>query len=123
MPLRALTPHYVDVLTMLGLALAFLWLRLARRSARQRLAQLALTVTGYLRPRPNPVAERALRTAFTDLDRELAEILGDRTPAGCTPATGTSPRGRPRTPDRPGESKHAGCFPPARAGKHPASCD
>jgi hypothetical protein len=36
-------------------------------------------VTGYLRPRPDPAAEQALRAAFAELDRDLAEILGDRT--------------------------------------------
>lgn len=42
------------------------------------LARAALTVTGYFRPRPDPAAERLLRAVFSDLDRELAEILGDR---------------------------------------------
>ncbi len=72
--------HYVDVLPMLGLALMFLWLRLTRVSVRDACAQAALTVTGYLRPRPDPATEHALRTAFADLDRDLAAILGDRTP-------------------------------------------
>jgi hypothetical protein len=73
--------HYVDVLLMLGLALAFLWLRLIGVSVRTMFANAALTVSGYLRPRPNPAVEDALRTAFADLDRDLARILGDRTPA------------------------------------------
>jgi hypothetical protein len=72
--------HYVDVLPMLGLALMFLWLRLTRVSVRDACAQAALTVTGYLRPRPDPAIEHALRAAFADLDRDLAAILGDRTP-------------------------------------------
>jgi hypothetical protein len=72
--------HYVDVLLMLGLALMFLWLRFIGVSVRALFANATLTVTGYLRPRPNPVVEDTLRTAFADLDRDLARILGDRTP-------------------------------------------
>jgi hypothetical protein len=74
------TFHYVDVLPMLGLAFVFLWLRLIGVGVRELVAHCALTVTGYLRRRPNPGAEDALRAAFATLDRELAEILGDRTP-------------------------------------------
>lgn len=70
--------HYVDVLPMLGLALFFPWFRLIGLSVRELCADIALTVTGYLRPRPNPALENALRTAFADLDRDLAAILGDR---------------------------------------------
>jgi hypothetical protein len=73
--------HYVDVLPMLGLALAFLWLRFAGASVRALFANATLTVAGYLRPRPSPAVEDALRTAFADLDRDLVRILGDRTPA------------------------------------------
>ncbi|MGH3211671.1 MAG: hypothetical protein ACRDNO_28325 [Trebonia sp.] len=72
--------RYVDVLPMLGLALFFLWLCLTGVSVRDLCASAALTVTGYLRPRPDPAVERALRAAFAELDRDLAEILGDRTP-------------------------------------------
>jgi hypothetical protein len=75
-----LSVRYVDVLPMLGLALVFLWLRLAGVSVRERCAHAALTVTGYLRPRPDPAVEHALRAAFADLDRDLAAILGDRAP-------------------------------------------
>src|ERR1700753_1198482 len=77
---HVLSVRYMDVLPMLGLALVFLWFRLARVSVREVCAHAALTVTGYLRPRPDPALERALRTAFADLDRDLAAILGDRTP-------------------------------------------
>lgn len=77
---RVLSVQYVDVLPMLGLALDFLWLRLTRVSMRELCADAALTVTGYLRPRPDPAVEHALRAAFADLDRDLAGILGDRTP-------------------------------------------
>ena len=78
---HVLSVHYVDVLPMLGLALIFLWLRLAGVSVRELCAQAVLTVTGYLRPRPDPAVEHALRAAFAEFDRDLAGILGDRTRA------------------------------------------
>ena len=79
---HVLTFRYVDVLLMLGLALIFLWLRLNRVNLRELIAEGVLTVSGYLRRRPDPAIEHALRTAFSTLDEELAEILGDRTPQG-----------------------------------------
>ena len=75
-----LSVHYADVLPMLGIALVFLWLRLTGISVRRPLAHAALTITGYLRPRPDPAVERALRTAFAEFDRELSVILADRPP-------------------------------------------
>jgi hypothetical protein len=78
---HVLSVHYVDVLPMLGVALVFLWLRLIGVSGRELFADAALTVIGYLRPRPDPAVEEALRTSFANLDRDLARILGDRTPA------------------------------------------
>jgi hypothetical protein len=86
---HVLSVHYVDVLPMLGLALVFLWLRLTGVRIRRLFGYAALTVTGYLRPRPDPVVEHALRTAFTDLDRKLAAILGDRTPCASLTAERT----------------------------------
>ena len=77
-----LTFRYVDVLLMLSLAMIFLWLRLNGVNLRELTTQAALTVSGYLRRRPDPAIEQALRTAFSNLDEELAEILGDRTPQG-----------------------------------------
>jgi hypothetical protein len=44
------------------------------------LADTALTVSGYLRRRPDPAVERQLRAAFAEFDRDLARILGDRPP-------------------------------------------
>ena len=76
------TFRYVDVLPMLSFAVVFLWLRLNGVNLRILFLEAALTVTGYLRRRPDPAIEHALRAAFTNLDRELAEILGDRTPYG-----------------------------------------
>jgi hypothetical protein len=75
----ALSASSFDVLAALGIAMVILWLRLTSVSVRDLGARAALTVTGYLRPRPDPAAEQALRAAFAELDRDLAEILGDRT--------------------------------------------
>ena len=47
-------------------------------SIRDLFGHAALTVSGHLRPRPDPACESALRAAFAELDAELAEILGDR---------------------------------------------
>ena len=77
---HVLSVRYVDVLPMLSLGLVFLWLWLSGVSVREFCASAALTVTGYLRPRPDPAVERALRAAFAELDRDLAGILGDRIP-------------------------------------------
>jgi hypothetical protein len=77
---HVLSVHHRDVLPVLGLALLFPWLWLTGTSARERFADAALTVTGYLRRRPDPALERELRAAFAELDRSLAGILGDRTP-------------------------------------------
>ena len=72
--------NYVEVLPMLSVAMVFLWLMRAGVSVRQRCAQAVLTVTGYLRPRPDRSVEDALRAAFAELDRDLAALLGDRNP-------------------------------------------
>lgn len=77
---HALNLPYADGLAMLGAAVVFLLLRLMGVSVRGLCAQAALTVTGYLRPRPDPAVEKALRAAFAELDRDLAAILRDRTP-------------------------------------------
>lgn len=69
---------YADSSVMLGLALIMLWLRLTGRSLRPLMSQTALSVSGYLRPRPDEAMESALRSAFTQLDKELAAVLGDR---------------------------------------------
>lgn len=95
---HAFTLLYVDVPSILCLAVVFLWLKIIRVSLRKLLAQAALTVTGYLRPRPDPSAEHALRAAFTDLDKELAEILGGRA-AGLT-GRRADPLGTFRPPSR-----------------------
>jgi hypothetical protein len=74
------TLRNVDALPTLGCAFLSPWRRLVGTAAWRLLAEAALTVTGHLRRRPDPAAERALRTALTDFDEELAQILGDRTP-------------------------------------------
>jgi hypothetical protein len=76
---QALSLPFFDGLVMLGIATVFLWLRMTGISVRELGARAALTVSGHLRPRPDPVLEQALRAAFAELDRDLAEILGDRT--------------------------------------------
>ena len=70
--------NYVEVLPMLGAAVIVLWLMLG--GVRQRCARAMLTVTGYLRPRPDRAVEDALRAAFAELDRDLEALLGDRNP-------------------------------------------
>lgn len=75
-----LNVHYVEVLSVLGLASAFLLLRLISVSVRELCENVLLTVTGYFRPPPDPALENALRAAFARLDADLAEILGDRLP-------------------------------------------
>jgi hypothetical protein len=74
---HTISVHYIDVLTMLVVALR---LRLVGVGLRELLAQAVLTVTGYLRRRPDPSLESTLRAAFAELDEGLAAILGDRTP-------------------------------------------
>ena len=53
----------------------------AFRSPGDAALALLAPVTGHLRHRPDPAAERRLRAVFAELDRELAAALGDRCPA------------------------------------------
>jgi hypothetical protein len=66
------------IAAMLGTGLVILRLQFLGKSARGLCAQAALTLSGYLRPRPDPTCERALRAIFAELDQELAAVLGDR---------------------------------------------
>jgi hypothetical protein len=72
---------FADGLTLLTVAFGLLWLRLAGRRPAELCGQTALTVSGYLRRRPDRAAETRLRAAFSELDRELTAVLGDRPPA------------------------------------------
>ena len=63
---------------MFGIGLFILWLLLAGYSIRNFSARAVLSLTGYLRTRPDPWLEGALRTAFAEFDRELAVIMQDR---------------------------------------------
>lgn len=73
---------YADTAVMLGLALAVLWLRLCGRNLRDLLTQATLSISGHLRPAPDQAMEYTLRTAFAQLDKELAEALGEQ-PIPC----------------------------------------
>jgi hypothetical protein len=68
-----------EILAMLGVAVCLLWLKLIGVSVQDRWAEAALSATGYVRPRPDPAAEAALRAAFAELDSQLAAVLGDLT--------------------------------------------
>ena len=56
------------------------------------LADAVHTVSGYLRRRPDPACESALRAAFAELDAELAAILGHRAGPHLLSASGPQPR-------------------------------
>jgi hypothetical protein len=47
---------------------------------RELCGYVLLSVAGHFRPRPAPALEDALRSAFGNLDRELAAILDRRYP-------------------------------------------
>ncbi len=84
---HAFSVPYADMSAMLGLALVVLWLQLCGKNLRDLFAQAALSLSGYLRPRPAQALARTLRSAFTQLDKELAAVLGDR-PKPPAPLTG-----------------------------------
>jgi len=75
---HALSVSYADISAMLGLALVILWLQLRGKNLKDLFSQAALSLSGYLRPRPDQALECTLRSAFTQLDKELAAVLGDR---------------------------------------------
>jgi hypothetical protein len=81
---------YVPCLATLLLSAAALMvaLRLMRVNLREIFEEAALTAGGYLHSRPDEATDKRLRAVFTEFDRDLSAILGDRTP-------------RPRTPDQP----------------------
>lgn len=68
-----------------GAALTALQVLLAERDIKSLPARAITSFTGYLRGRPDPVLEEALRTAFAEFDRELTAIMlaaGWHTPTG-----------------------------------------
>jgi hypothetical protein len=73
-----ITVPYIDGLALLTAAFILLWLRLAGQCPSQRFARAALTVTGYLRRRPDQTTEARVRHAFAELDRDLDAILGQQ---------------------------------------------
>ena len=75
---HSLDIHYTHVSIMFGIAFFTLWLLLAGYSIRNLSARAIFSLTGYLRTRPDPWLESALRTAFAEFDRELAMIMQDR---------------------------------------------
>lgn len=80
--------HYGSVAMMVGAGL--LTLLLAGYRIRDLLARAILSLTGHLRPRPDPRLEDALRDAFAEFDRELSAVL-----------SGTGKPGRPAGPAQP----------------------
>lgn len=70
--------QYAGVAVLLGIGALTLWALLAGYSIRQLSARAVLSLTGYLRTRPDPWLEGTLRAAFAEFDRELALILQDR---------------------------------------------
>lgn len=75
---HSLDIHYTHVSIMFGIAFLTLWLLLAGYSVRNLPARAIFSLAGYLRTRPDPWLEGALRTAFAEFDRELAMIMQDR---------------------------------------------
>ena len=70
--------QYAAVVLMLGIGVLALWVLLARYSIKDLSARATLSLTGYLRTRPDPWLEGTLRAAFAEFDRELALILQER---------------------------------------------
>ena len=76
--------QYAAVVVILGIGVFILWLLRAGYSIKDLSARTTLSLTGYLRTRPDPWLEGSLRAAFAEFDRELALILQERSYA--TPA-------------------------------------
>jgi hypothetical protein len=81
--------QYTGVSVMLGIGLLTGWLALAGYSVRNLPARAILSLTGHLRPRPDPWLEGTLRAAFAEFDRELALILQDSVPKRPVPPPST----------------------------------
>ena len=103
---HAFSVPYACISAMFGLALVAVGLRHRNGNLRSLVAKAALAVSGHLRHRPDQAMEHTLRSAFRQLDDELAAVLGDRTlrcsatgrcgvrACGEPPAPAASPRQR-----------------------------
>lgn len=85
--------EYATVAVMLGMGVLALWVLLARHSIKDLSARATLSLSGYLRTRPDPGLEGTVRAAFTEFDRELARILRERSHAAV--------KSRPQPPQDP----------------------
>lgn len=68
---------YAGASAMLGVAV--LTLCLLGHGVRNASGRAILSLTGYLRGRPDPWLDATLRAAFAEFDRELSLVLQDRT--------------------------------------------
>ena len=69
--------RYDSLSLMFGAALLTLWLVLAGYDLKNFSARTITSLTGYLRPRPDPSLEALLRDAFDRFDRDLGDAMGD----------------------------------------------
>lgn len=84
--------QYAAVVVMLGIGILTLWLLLVGYSIRDLSSRATLSLSGYLRTRPDPWLEGTLRAAFAEFDRELALVLHDRSYAAAKPKPKPGPR-------------------------------
>ena len=77
--------QYTAVAVMLSIGVLTLWVLLAGYSIKDLSAKATLSLSGYLRARPDPWLEGTLRAAFAEFDRELALVLKDRSPQDPAP--------------------------------------
>jgi hypothetical protein len=92
-PVSAVSINYSNVSLMLGAGLLTLWLLLSSCNIRELSSRAITNLSGYLRARPDPWLECALRDAFSKFDRELSAILRDRDlPRGQEDPPGPNPR-------------------------------
>ena len=77
--------QYTAVAVMLGIGVLILWVLVAGYSIKDLSVKATLSLSGYLRPRPDPWLEGTLRAAFAEFDRELALVLMDRSPQDPAP--------------------------------------
>lgn len=91
--------QYAAVVVMLGIGVFTPWFLRAGCSIKGLSARATLSLTGYLRTRPDPWLEGTLRAAFAEFDRELALILKERSYAAPaardqSPPDSAAPPGR-----------------------------